>query len=42
MSDVLQALGTAAAILFGVLILTGIVTTVATKRGETELSKHHH
>ena len=42
MSDILHALESAAAILLGVLALIGVVTAIAVKRGEEELSKHHH
>jgi len=42
MSDILHALESAAAILLGVLALIGVISVVAVKRGETELSKHHH
>jgi ABC-type thiamin/hydroxymethylpyrimidine transport system permease subunit len=42
MSDILHALEPAAAILFGVVALTGIVASVAVKRGDAALSKHHH
>jgi len=42
MSDILHALGSAAVILLGVLALIGVVSTVAVKRGEAALSKHHH
>jgi len=41
MSDIAQALETAAAILVGVVILTGVIAAVAVKRGEAALSKHH-
>ena len=42
MSDVIHALETAAAILLGVVVLTGIITSIAVKRGDAALSKHHH
>ena len=42
MSDIIQALEPAAAILLGVVALTGIVAWVAVKRGDAALSKHHH
>jgi hypothetical protein len=42
MSDIFHALESAAAILLGVLVLIGIVTAVAVKRGDAALSKHHH
>jgi hypothetical protein len=42
MSDVIHALETAAAILLGVIVLTGIISAVAVKRGDAALSKHHH
>jgi hypothetical protein len=42
MSDVIHALETAAAILLGVVVLTGIIAGVAVKRGDAALSKHHH
>ena len=41
MSDIIQALETAAAILFGVVVLTGVIAAIAVKRGEAALSKHH-
>ena len=41
MSDVIHALETAAAILLGVVALTGIIAVVAVKRGDAALSKHH-
>jgi len=42
MNDVLHALETAAAVLFGVVILTGIIAAAAVRRGEAALSKHDH
>jgi hypothetical protein len=42
MSDIFHALESAAAILLGVLVLIGVVSAVAVKRGDAALSKHHH
>ena len=41
MADVVHALETAGAILFSVIVLIGVVTAVAVKRGEAALAKHH-
>jgi hypothetical protein len=41
MSDIVHALGTAAAILLGVVAVTGIIAWVAVRRGDAALSKHH-
>ena len=42
MSDIIHALETAAAILLGVVALTGVITLVAVKRGEAALFKDRH
>ena len=42
MANIVHALEIAAAILLGVVILTGIVTALAVKRGEAALNKHNH
>jgi len=42
MSNIVQALETAAAILLSVVVLTSIIAAVAVKRGEVALSKDHH
>jgi len=41
-THIIHALEIAAAILLGVVILTGVVTALAVKRGEAALDKHHH
>jgi len=42
MSNIVQALETAAAILLSVVVLTSIIAAVAVKRGEVALSKDRH
>jgi len=41
MSDIIHALETAGAILLGVVVLIGVITAVAVKRGEASLAKHN-